>query len=198
MTFPTQVAMPATTQMSNPTMAILVNSAPIQSVAELSQLIKANKSRLSWFVRKHLRNDEFVEDLFQQTCLEAFRNWGNFRGESKPETWLFGIALNLVRNYKSRDVNYRFSFESLDEEDSVELESVSEEEPMQHLLRAERIQKIKEAINALPLKMQNVVQLVILDGYSYQDAALELDLPIGTIRSRVSRARDLLVELLQD
>lgn len=198
MTFPTQVAMPATTQMSNPTMAILVNSAPIQSVAELSQLIKANKSRLSWFVRKHLRNDEFVEDLFQQTCLEAFRNWGNFRGESKPETWLFGIALNLVRNYKSRDVNYRFSFESLDEEDSVELESVSEEEPMQHLLRAERIQKIREAINALPLKMQNVVQLVILDGYSYQDAALELDLPIGTIRSRVSRARDLLVELLQD
>lgn len=184
--------------MSNSALTIVVKAAPIQSVAELSQLIKANKSRLSWFVRKHLRNDEFVEDLFQQTCLEAFRNWGNFRGESKPETWLFGIALNLVRNYKSRDVNYRFSFESLDEEDSVELESVSEEEPMQHLLRAERIQKISEAINALPQKMQNVVQLVILDGLSYQDAALELDLPIGTIRSRVSRARDLLVELLQD
>jgi RNA polymerase sigma-70 factor, ECF subfamily len=198
MTFHTPVAMPVGTQMSNSALTIVVKAAPIQSVAELSQLIKANKSRLSWFVRKHLRNDEFVEDLFQQTCLEAFRNWGNFRGESKPETWLFGIALNLVRNYKSRDVNYRFSFESLDEEDSVELESVSEEEPMQHLLRAERIQKISEAINALPQKMQNVVQLVILDGLSYQDAALELDLPIGTIRSRVSRARDLLVELLQD
>lgn len=198
MTFPTPVAIPAQTPLSNPSLTIMVNTTPIQSVAELSQLIKANKSRLSWFVRKHLRNDEFVEDLFQQTCLEAFRNWGNFRGDSKPETWLFGIALNLVRNYKSRDVNYRFSFESLDEEDSVELESVSEEEPMQHLLRAERIQKISEAINALPVKMQAVVQLVILDGLSYQDAALELDLPIGTIRSRVSRARDLLVELLQD
>lgn len=198
MTFHTPVANSANQTISNSTLTVMVNSVPIQSVAELSQLIKANKSRLSWFVRKHLRNDEFVEDLFQQTCLEAFRNWANFRGDSKPETWLFGIALNLVRNYKSRDVNYRFSFESLDEEDSVELESVSEEEPMQHLLRAERIQKIQEAINALPVKMHSVVQLVILEGLSYQDAALELDLPIGTIRSRVSRARDLLTELLQD
>jgi RNA polymerase sigma-70 factor (ECF subfamily) len=198
MTFPVPATLHAQTSNSTTTLTIRVNATPIHSVAELSHLIKTNKSRLSWFVRKHLRNDEFVEDLFQQTCLEAFRNWENFRGESKPETWLFGIALNLVRNYKSRDVNYRFSFESLDEEDSVELESVSEEEPMQHLLRAERIQKIQEAINALPVKMQNVVQLVILDGFSYQDAAMELDLPIGTIRSRVSRARDLLVELLQD
>lgn len=198
MTFSTPIAIPTHTSLSSIPMTVLVNSKPIQSVAELSQLIKANKSRLSWFVRKHLRNDEFVEDLFQQTCLEAFRNWGNFRGESKPETWLFGIALNLVKNYKSRDVNYRFSFESLDEEDSVELESISEEEPMQCLLRAERIQKIREAIDSLPEKMHSVVQLVILEGLSYQEAALELDLPIGTIRSRVSRARDLLAELLKD
>lgn len=198
MTFSTPIAIPTHTSLSSVSMTVLVNSKPIQSVAELSQLIRANKSRLSWFVRKHLRNDEFVEDLFQQTCLEAFRNWGNFRGESKPETWLFGIALNLVKNYKSRDVNYRFSFESLDEEDSVELESINEEEPMQCLLRAERIQKIREAIDSLPEKMHSVVQLVILEGLSYQEAALELDLPIGTIRSRVSRARDLLVELLKD
>lgn len=198
MTCSTPIAIPTQTSLTTPSMTLLVNSKPIQSVSELSQLIQTNKSRLSWFVRKHLRNDEFVEDLFQQTCLEAFRNWGNFRGDSKPETWLFGIALNLVKNYKSRDVNYRFSFESLDEDDAVELESVSEEEPMQHLLRAERIQKIREAIDSLPEKMHSVVRLVILEGSSYQEAALELDLPIGTIRSRVSRARDLLVELLKD
>jgi RNA polymerase sigma-70 factor, ECF subfamily len=51
---------------------------------------------------------------------------------------------------------------------------------------------LKQAIGHLPSKMQNVVQLVLLEGFSYQDAAVELDLPIGTVRSRLSRARDML------
>lgn len=173
-----------------------VASVSTPSILELTQLIQKNRSRLGYFVRKHLRNDEHTEDLLQQTCLEAFRNWGNFRGDSKPETWLFGIALNLVKNFRSRDFQTRYHFESLDEEDAQELEAISEEGPMERLLRDERVQKIREAISALPTKMQLVVQLVLLDGMSYQEAALELDLPIGTIRSRVSRARDLLKEYI--
>ena len=56
----------------------------------------------------------------------------------------------------------------------------------------ERMDCLKLAIDHLPSKMQHVVQLVLLEGFTYQDAAMELDLPIGTVRSRLSRARDML------
>ncbi len=66
----------------------------------LEALLKAQKSRLTHFVRKNLRREDFVDDIIQQTHMAAFRNWGGFRGESKTETWLFDIALNLVKNFQ--------------------------------------------------------------------------------------------------
>jgi DNA-directed RNA polymerase specialized sigma24 family protein len=79
-----------------------------QQIQELELLLRSQKSRLTHFIRKNLRRDDYVDDLIQQTHLVAFRSWGRFRGESKPETWLFGIALNLVKNFRFRDNSYRF------------------------------------------------------------------------------------------
>ena len=142
-------------------------------------------------MRKHLRREDYVDDLIQQTHMAAFRNWAGFRGESKPETWLFGIALNLVKNFRYRDTSYRFQDDDFDEQISM-IPADSFCEPEESLMRQERMESLKQAIDHLPSKMQNVVQLVLLDGYMYQDAAMELDLPIGTVRSRLSRARDML------
>jgi RNA polymerase sigma factor (sigma-70 family) len=74
----------------------------------------------------------------------------------------------------------------------VQIPADSSYEPEEALMRQERVEELKVAINHLPLKMQNVVQLVLLEGFSYQDAADELELPVGTVRSRLSRARDML------
>lgn len=167
--------------------------APLTSVQlqTLEALLKNQKSRLTHFVRKHLRREDYVDDLIQQTHMAAFRNWARFRGESKPETWLFGIALNLVKNFRYRDTSYRFQGDDFEEQVSM-IPADSFCEPEESLMRQERMESLKQAIDHLPAKMQNVVQLVLLDGFTYQDAALELDLPIGTVRSRLSRARDML------
>lgn len=162
-----------------------------EQLQSLEALLKAQKSRLTHFVRKHLRREDFVDDIIQQTHMAAFRNWGGFRGESKPETWLFGIALNLVKNFRYRDNSYRFQEDDFDEQISI-IPADSFCEPEECMLRQERMASLKVAIDHLPGKMQTVVQLVLLEGFTYQDAALELDLPIGTVRSRLSRARDML------
>ncbi|HEY1058843.1 MAG TPA: RNA polymerase sigma factor [Limnobacter sp.] len=157
----------------------------------LEALLTTQRSRLTHFIRKHLRRDDWVDDVLQQTHMAAFRNWSRFRGESKPETWLFGIALNLVKNFRYRDDSHRFCNDDCEDEIN-NLPCSSELEPEQALLQRERIEMLRGAIEHLPLKMQRVVQLVLLEGLSYQDAAVELDLPIGTVRSRLSRARDAL------
>ena len=162
----------------------------------LEALLKAQQSRLTHFIRKHLRREDYIDDILQQTHMAAFRNWARFRGESKPETWLFGIALNLVKNFRYRDTSYRYQCEDFDEQVSM-IAADPFCEPEESLMRQERMESLKMAIGHLPSKMQTVVQLVLLDGFTYQDAALELDLPIGTVRSRLSRARDMLrVEVL--
>ncbi|MEQ9107159.1 MAG: sigma-70 family RNA polymerase sigma factor [Limnobacter sp.] len=168
-------------------------SAPLTpaQLQTLETLLKTQQSRLTHFVRKHLRREDYVDDLIQQTHMAAFRNWAGFRGESKPETWLFGIALNLVKNFRYRDTSYRFQDDDFDEQISM-IPADSFCEPEESLMRQERMESLKQAIDHLPSKMQNVVQLVLLDGFTYQDAAMELDLPIGTVRSRLSRARDML------
>lgn len=157
----------------------------------LEDLLKAQQSRLTHFVRKHLRREDYVDDVIQQTHMAAFRNWAGFRGESKPETWLFGIALNLVKNFRYRDNSYRFQGDDFEEQVSL-IPADSTCQPEECLMRQERMESLKSAIDQLPGKMQTVVQLVLLEGFTYQDAALELDLPIGTVRSRLSRARDML------
>jgi RNA polymerase sigma-70 factor, ECF subfamily len=168
-------------------------STPLTSaqLRSLEDLLKSQQSRLTHFVRKHLRREDYVDDVIQQTHMAAFRNWAGFRGESKPETWLFGIALNLVKNFRYRDTSYRFQGDDFEEQVSM-IPADSIYQPEECLMRQERMETLKSAIDQLPGKMQTVVQLVLLEGFTYQDAALELDLPIGTVRSRLSRARDML------
>lgn len=165
-----------------------LTSAQLQT---LEALLKSQESRLKHFVRKHLRREDYIDDIVQQTHMAAFRNWARFRGDSKPETWLFGIALNLVKNFRYRDTSYKFQEDDFDEHISM-IAADPIFEPEQSLMRQERMESLKLAIDHLPGKMQAVVQLVLLEGFTYQDAAMELDLPIGTVRSRLSRARDML------
>jgi RNA polymerase sigma-70 factor (ECF subfamily) len=168
------------------------HAAPIRTEAEIAdfeRLFRAQKTRLSSFVRKHLRNTDAVQDIVQHTFLEAYRCWHKFRGESRPETWLCGIALNLVRNSISRSPEYRYIFEDADEMGDLICTEVADD-PLEIALREESLKQIRYAITTLPASMRTVVSMVVLEGLSYQETAEELDIPIGTVRSRLSRARE--------
>jgi RNA polymerase sigma-70 factor (ECF subfamily) len=102
---------------------------------------------------------------------------------------LCGIALNLVRNSISRSPEYRYVFEDVDSMDDYMIQDTAAD-PLELALREETMEQIRQAIDKLPRSMRVVVSMVALDGLSYQETAEELDIPIGTVRSRLSRARE--------
>ena len=165
-------------------------------IKAFEKLFRSHKSKLNAFVRKHIRQSNAVEDVVQQTFLEAYRCWHNFRGDSKPETWLYGIALNVVRNNLTRLPEYKYQFEDADELGD-DLHEDFADDPFNIALRVELVNRIKKAIEKLPKSMVRVVQLIVIDGCSYEDVAHELQIPVGTVRSRLARARFSLREIAQ-
>ncbi len=156
---------------------------------DFEQLFKANYKNLSRFIAKRVTHKEDAEDILQSTFFEAMRNHGNFRGNSKPETWMFGIAVNLMRNYFKRQYNFP-RMEGLSEVDNNYCDVSND--PNCIVERQDELENILSAIDELPGYAKDIVDLVVDLDCSYQAAADHLDIPIGTVRSRLFRARKIL------
>ena len=162
-------------------------SVPFDSTrSDFELLVAQQERRLRNFIIKHFRDENAVEDVFQQTLIEAYCCWDNFRGDAKRATWLFGIALNIIRNTARRSPQYKFHFTS---DDELELEQAVGSDPMQHCMKNEFSIKLESAIEKLPADLKETLKLVVQHGNSYQEAADTLGIPIGTVRSRISRSR---------
>ncbi len=152
-------------------------------------LIDQHQRRLYRFVIKYIDHPDDAADITQQAFAEAARTIERFRGDSKLSTWLFGIAMNMVRNYLSRAPHRVHKFET--DEVLTSLASC-EPDPSDCLVQKELLFLAEKAFSDLPEEMSEVLGLVAVDEISYQDAADILDIPLGTVRSRVSRARAVL------
>lgn len=153
---------------------------------DLSGLARSSEKKLRGFINKRVFNQADVDDLMQMTYLEAWRNRHKFLGASKPETWLFGIATNLIRNhFKTLYSQPQCSVLEESGLDSLEHDhdpcSVSDHQRL--------LSRTLQAMDALSVDMKAVIDLVVDTDVSYQDAALHLGVPIGTVRSRLARAR---------
>jgi RNA polymerase sigma factor (sigma-70 family) len=141
---------------------------------------------LYYFVLRRVGNPDEAEDLAQQALVEATQHIHRFRGEAEVSTWVHGIALNLARNHLSRSPQRRMVFES----DEILEESESpNSDPCDKAIQRQALVQLSEALRSLPEGSVRALMLVAVDGLSYEDAAAELGVPVGTIRSRVSRAR---------
>ncbi|WP_144630597.1 RNA polymerase sigma factor [Bordetella genomosp. 13] len=159
----------------------------------LRDLIREHSGRLQRFIIKHIGNTSEAEDLAQQAFVEAARSYQSFRGESQLSTWLYGIALNLVRNYLSRAPERRYDFVG---EDNLATHATSDSTPEQALEQAQTVRLMQEALDELPDSMRDILLMIGLDNMSYEEAAALLTVPIGTVRSRLSRARSALRDKL--
>lgn len=149
-------------------------------------LVQAHWNRLYRFIIKNIGHPDDAQDLTQQAFMEAARSYETFRGQSELSTWLYGIAMNLVRNHLSRAPHRRFNFtddEALADMDSGELD------PSQVLEQSQQMHHLLAAMQELPDSMRDILMLVAVEELSYEDAAVLLTVPIGTVRSRLSRAR---------
>ncbi len=164
---------------------------PFQLDQELlfRELIQQHQKRLYRFVIKYIDQPEDAADITQQAFVEAARTIASFRGDSKLSTWLFGIAMNMVRNYLSRAPHRVYKFETDEVLGSV---ASSEPDPSDSLEQKQILEMVEIAFSDLPEEMSEVLGLVAIDEISYQDAADILSIPLGTVRSRVSRARAVL------
>ncbi|WP_211091458.1 sigma-70 family RNA polymerase sigma factor [Pseudothauera rhizosphaerae] len=150
-------------------------------------LVRQHQSRLYRFVLRNIGNHSDAEDIAQQAFVEAYRAMASFRGESELSTWLYGIAMNLVRNYLNRAPHRVREYES----DEV-LESMPDggDGPEALTGRAQVMTQLAGLVEQLPAELQQIFMLVAIDGLSYDEAAVMLEIPVGTVRSRLFRARD--------
>jgi RNA polymerase sigma-70 factor (ECF subfamily) len=138
-----------------------------------------------------------VEDLVQEVFLRIFRNLGRFRGQSSFYTWLYRITINVFFDHnkkrKRADVRLARLQNALSEVSTVREPS---DDPYVACYNALAREEFSQAINALPEAFRTVVAMREVDDLSYEEIALQTGISIGTVRSRLSRARARLKELL--
>ena len=159
---------------------------------EFECLVATHHSRLYRYILKLENNRDDAADLTQQTFIDAFRSLANFRGQASLSTWLFGIGLNLARNYRSRSPVRRYPHCSIDEI----LQISGPDDPEQTASDRQQVRRLNAALQELSSEMRETIVLICLEELSYEDAAAALGVPIGTVRSRLSRARTQLRALL--
>lgn len=144
-------------------------------------------------VARYLRDPQEVEDVTQEAFIKAFKALPRFRGESAFYTWLYRIAINTAKNHlvaKSR----RPPGTDVDVADAEFMEGADflkeEESPDAVLARDELSRAIDEAIGQLPEDLRSAVTLREFDGLTYEQIAEIMDCPVGTVRSRIFRARE--------
>lgn len=150
------------------------------------RLMVVHRHKLERFIQRHIGHQDDAEDLAQQAFLEAVTGYAHFRQESELSTWLYGIAKNLVRNYLARSPRRRYEFCS-DEGMNDALDNAAA--PEETLERAQQFRALSGVLGELPRPMSEALWLVAVEGLTYEGAAQALSIPIGTVRSRVSRAR---------
>ncbi|WP_338562033.1 RNA polymerase sigma factor [Erwinia sp. E_sp_B04_7] len=153
------------------------------------EILCEQNRKLHNFIRKRVSNREDVEDIAQMTCVEVLRNSHKFLGASRPETWLFGIAANLIRNYYKTHQN-RYLFDSLNEDNVLEL--IQDCDPSDIIANDQLLSVMALSIDKLPEETRQMLTILVERNGSYQDVATSLDIPLGTVKSRLSRVREAL------
>ncbi len=156
------------------------------------EILKENESKIFNLIFWHVGDFEEAKDLTQDVFLKVYKNLKKFRGESSVNTWVYRIALNHVNSYLRKSSSRRKTVSLNGMEDSKGLTMNSEYpefKPEYRILR----QKIKE----LPVEYREVIVLFYFDGKTYEEIAETIGSPIGTVKSRLNRARRILKQALE-
>jgi len=156
-------------------------------------LVLKYQLRLSKLVSRFLRNQADVPDVLQETFIKAYRALPNFRGDSAFYTWIYRIAINTAKNHlvASARKSPAGSIDVQDAEDYGASDWLKEyATPERELLAQEIHSTVKLAIDDLPTDLKEAITLREIEGLSYEDIAQAVDCPIGTVRSRIFRARE--------
>ncbi len=156
-------------------------------------LVVKYQHKILGLISRYIKDRNEVEDVAQEAFIKAYRALPRFRGDSAFYTWLYRIAINTAKNYLVAQ-NRRPPGSDIDVADAeyigtgTALQDI--ETPENNLFRDELKQTVEFAIKALPEDLKTAVTLREYDGLSYEEIADIMDCPVGTVRSRIFRARE--------
>jgi RNA polymerase sigma-70 factor (ECF subfamily) len=175
--------------------ALLVERALNQDLAAFEQLVSRYQDRLIGFSARMLGDRDEAEDVAQETFVKAYRNLESFRGASAFSTWLYRIATNLcidrARAKKRRPQSAYSLDEPFDKEEDSGGRDVPDEtfEPSGMVERDELRRRVRETVAEMPEKARAVLVMCDIQGMPYEEIAQALEIPIGTVKSRLFHAR---------
>lgn len=175
----------------------LVSDAAEGSRKAFDELVLRYQGQVLNLIRAMTAGDSDSDDLAQEVFLRAWRGIARFRSDSTFRTWLFGIAINLVRTHRGRRARLRqlFRMSPVGEDHNADLERASVDDGIEGPLAMR--DAIDRALATLPAEMREAVVLRDVQGLEYLEIAEALGVPLGTVESRIFRARQRLRPLLE-
>jgi len=156
-------------------------------------LVRKYEHKLANVISRYIHDPSEVLDVAQDAFIKAYRALPNFRGDSAFYTWLYRIAINTAKNHLVA-ASRRPPKDGVDAQEAEQFDTGSGLKeyatPERLALRSELAQAIQDAIEALPEELRVAIVLRELEGLSYEEIASAMECPIGTVRSRIFRARD--------
>ncbi len=159
-------------------------------------LVIKYQRRIQRLIGRMVRDVDLVEDISQETFIRAYRALAQFRGEAQFYTWLYRIAVNTAKkalmDLKRNPTVSENSYKSDDDDETspIENELTSSETPEAVLASKEIAEIINAAMEALPEELRQAITLREIEGLSYEEISVAMNCPIGTVRSRIFRARE--------
>jgi RNA polymerase sigma-70 factor (ECF subfamily) len=164
-------------------------------------LVMKYQRKLARLLSRMVRDPAEIEDITQESFIKAYRALPQFRGESAFYTWLYRIAVNTAKNYlvaRGRRAPTTTEFSSEEAEGFEEAELLRDIATPDAELQTKQIaEAVNKAVEALPDELRTAITLREIEGLSYEEIAQMMDCPIGTVRSRIFRAREAIAEKIR-
>ena len=161
--------------------------------AAFDVLVLRDQQKVLKLIMRYVRDAMEAEDVAQEAFIKAYRALPSFRGDSAFYTWLYRIAINTAKNTlvsnKRRPIDYDLDLQ--DPEQYALQARLTDGETPEHLVLTDEIREtVNAAMAELPEDLKTAIVLREIDGLSYEEIAASMDCPVGTVRSRIFRARE--------
>ncbi len=164
-------------------------------------LVIKYQRKLARLLSRFIRDAAEVEDVSQEAFIKAYRALPSFRGDSAFYTWLYRIGINTAKNYLVAQGRRAPTITEYSPEDAENFEDAGElrdiNTPEHELMTKQIGQTVNSAMAALPEELRTAITLREIEGLSYEEIAEVMNCPIGTVRSRIFRAREAIAEKLR-
>ena len=164
-------------------------------------LVMKYERKLGRLLSRMVRDAAEIDDITQESFIKAYRALPQFRGESAFYTWLYRIAVNTAKNYLMAKGKREVAASDMVDDDGEGMEDVLTPHdiatPDAELQTKQIAKAVNETVDALPEELRTAITLREIEGLSYEEIAAMMDCPIGTVRSRIFRAREAIAEKIR-